>query len=468
MLMRWVVVGTLLLSALAGCADNSTDFESGASVPIEVDGFEIAAENGVVRGVVTNDAGIPVPGARISLLGTEFFADTPTNGTFRFVNVTAGLQTVRAEAATFQVYEGPVEVIAGTVSWHNVTLVPKDGRGAGYRPHVHDYWGELTEITIMDEAVDIRERPAPGSAFHTHPTLNMLANTAVYSNTGSDYPIYFPEDVDPPAIVYPGTAEMQITLSWPTGPAAPDAFGLRYYSANSTKEGELEPQPSGSTWTIPVTPDMADNAHQFFTLWRIYVTSPNDFRETTSWKPVVITDPITVMIKLIKGYEPPLDPPHPEFWKNTDQIEVRNGSQAVRVNSGDTDPRVLSADEEKIVPPGTDVLRMDFSWGYADVPNAPIDDKYKLYWKTGGHRQPVYSEDRIFWETAEPVVDEDYRRVYELQLPAEDTDAFYQKKSEWEWYVIWDGADEDDYVAQEPHRTVDFYLRVVAKNLADE
>lgn len=107
----WIAL-PLLVALLAGCTDTPTE------VPLEDGGFDdvpvvVDDQTGGIRGVVINDAIIPVEGAAVKLLSTEFSATTDSQGRFTFSKVPPGTYFLSAEKALHQSIQSSVEVKAG-------------------------------------------------------------------------------------------------------------------------------------------------------------------------------------------------------------------------------------------------------------------------------------------------------------------------------------------------------------------
>jgi TonB-linked SusC/RagA family outer membrane protein len=81
-----------------------------------------AQATGRITGVVTSDAGRPVPYAQIGVQATSFRAITDTAGRYRIVNVPAGQYTVHVAALGHAAKDVPVTVSAGGTATADVTL----------------------------------------------------------------------------------------------------------------------------------------------------------------------------------------------------------------------------------------------------------------------------------------------------------------------------------------------------------
>lgn len=428
--------------SLSGCTSDggggslvSVDYETGEPVEVEP-GLFVAENRGAVRGQVVNDAGSPVSEARVSLIATEFYDDTGPDGRFLLANVTLGDHQLRVEAIGFQAHEQSVLVTKTNITDLDVVLLPDTSRGAGYRPHVHDYWGERTEHVLMDESVE----PRATRSFPNPPP-------AVQAATSDEYVIPIPVTEPEPNLVYPGANEVQVTLRWTQSECTASAFGLRYVAANGD-EDTLASQAPGSPFVIPVTPARTDNGHQTFTLWEFYI-QPDDLG------PRACPGPVDVEIKVRKGSDPPLEPPHPDFWQGKHSLVLLDDA----VVSGSTQTltrRAFELPAGQLLPPGAERMRIVFWWDYGAANGTQPTLPHVLTWRTS-QQYPVETPYSAY-ERADPVEEASQFLVYEIDLAPSQTDAFYQKRSTWQWLPSVDGF-EDDY-HQPDRRPRDYHLTV--------
>jgi outer membrane receptor protein involved in Fe transport len=71
------------------------------------------AQTGAVRGSVTDDAGRPLPGARVTVVGTSLAAESRPDGTFELRAVPAGSRTMRAQRIGYRLAAQTVQVLSG-------------------------------------------------------------------------------------------------------------------------------------------------------------------------------------------------------------------------------------------------------------------------------------------------------------------------------------------------------------------
>jgi TonB-dependent starch-binding outer membrane protein SusC len=81
-----------------------------------------AQSTGSVTGVVTSDAGVPVPGVQISIVALRLGTTTSADGRFLLTRVPAGVHTLRANRLGFRVSAQSVTVAAGQTTTANLVL----------------------------------------------------------------------------------------------------------------------------------------------------------------------------------------------------------------------------------------------------------------------------------------------------------------------------------------------------------
>jgi hypothetical protein len=391
---------------------------------------DAAPGNGEIRGKILDDAGLPIRNALVSLLETEFSTKTDQNGSFRFANVTPGVKTLRIVATDYRVYEGKAEVRADRVTLMTVTLVPLSDRGPGYQQHLHDYWGANKELLLMDTQVHWSK----GGTFAQNYGAAGEALTAYYQPNNGNWWHYFaiPNRADSlPPIVLPGTESIRITITWTKANADVDAFILAYKPANTGTYKEMPAVASGVERTLTITAEEADNGHQLFSLWQFRI------KPAPRTTPMTIPGPIQVKMVQVKGLVP-VEPAHEDFWNGTDTLVLRNFTATHRVSTNSIGgcaeyAQVTPLEKGKLVPPGTNRLAMRFEWRYSDATLAgtPADGEMKLFWKPANLR-PDTPYDQF--HSAEPKKLGARSHLYDIQVNASQTDAFYQKNSNWVFY----------------------------------
>lgn len=414
----WVLVALLLTGALAGCSGKGAA-PLGADL-VDVGGILVARDKAVVGGSVVSDAGLAVPRARISVLGSDLFTDADARGAFLLVNVTAGDVELQVSHTSYKAHIHRLTVAGGSRVDVNLTLLPLDSLGVEL-PHLHDHWGGKDTYQLLDKEIDLGAAPQ-GSPY---PDEYWLAYSAVYRGNQNVTPWEIPLDETPhggPALVLPGTARLDVSMSW--SDAVTEGFGLCVDSANNDPVKCFAPQPSPATFAIAVSPTMADAGHQPFSLWRLSLYA----RPLTQGggNPDVITGTAAVQATLTRG-ELLVDPPHPDFWAAGNEVlvmdEVRAGSAACCSAPAEFYP-------DAIVPPGTTRMRLEHTWTI-DGAAAQLPWEFRALARTAAMNP--HTTPRADWLQPEPTAGSmaEKRVVYEFDVGPDATDGYYQQSSFW-------------------------------------
>ncbi|HUR62260.1 MAG TPA: carboxypeptidase-like regulatory domain-containing protein [Candidatus Thermoplasmatota archaeon] len=447
------IAALFLLSLMAGCASkvpessgvgagridqtlvDATAAPSGGSGAAP--GTPPKAGFGTIEGVIVDDANLTLAGAGVSLLGTQLFANSGKRGEFRFADLKPDVYGIRVQAPSFQVHEGKVTVAEGKVTKAVITMVPLDGRGPGYRPHLHDYWGRETTLTLMDDDVDLRVPTSENG--NVDPNLYAADVTAEYPNENHTMYFHIPSDARAdgrPALVLPATKEMRVTITWDQADVQVKQFGIGYTpaSASRTTFYNMHPHVSGDPWVIPTQPKDTDNGHQYFTLWKFSIWTANKYSDL-GFTPETIRGPIHVRIDLVKG-EVPVDPPHADLWNGTTEMVVRGfGQETYFATACCTESNVrMALDQGALVPPGTHRMHLKFTWMFRPnnnnpVPPSPLDGEWSVSWKPASMDGNAHGTGDYL--TAEPSKTGTQSKEWDIEVAPGDTDAFYQSASNW-------------------------------------
>lgn len=375
---------------------------------------QAAPGNGEIRGLVYDVGEVPVAGAVVALLGTEATATSGPEGAFRFVNVSAGRHTLRVDAADYVAHEGAVDVVPGRVTEVLVRVAYPPGQDAGSRPHLHDYWGTDTTITLVDAAIVVD-------------ALVVGAN----SQLAWDVPIPDDRTDGRPALVFPATANVTVTVAWDAQDIMLPAVGVRWRTAANDTQYESPLQPPGQPFTIPVLPVEADNGHQLFSLWTFQIYSGSR-QHPSSHTPGLADGEFNVRIDVAKG-QLLADPPHPDHWGTNDTLVVRGWGKVtgMLVAAPEACPTAhrFAMDEDAIVPPGTLTLAIRFHWQPATLPSGhPGERAWTLLAKPADlpPDAPLSS-----YTPLQPSGGQGTDLQYAVPLSQAQADAFYQSKSNW-------------------------------------
>lgn len=442
----------LLASLLAGCGDRPgpdgrDDGDGEPDAPPEEVTYEVApgknvtvtvaGNKGIVQGAVHTDAGSVLKGARVSLLGTDFFMDTLADGSFRFVNVTAGRHDLQTTAPGFQGDVRTIQVQAAKATLVDVVLIPADGVGGDGIPHLHDYWGGKDTYTLVDAQYDLTA-PDPDS-FTPAPVQQLSLVVAKPNPNANSTDTYWRLPIlegtgDGPPLVLPGTARMEVALSWDASEVTVADFGLAYFSAAPASLTVLGRQAGPALWSIDVNETMDDNGHQQWSLWRLFLYTTQVSQRSP---PAVYTmgGPVNVVITLHRGNVIE-EPAHRDFWGTNDTLVLRPLDLVTSVTTVCCQARAgyqsLFLPDQALVPPGAKRMRIEFIAKYQGATGpSPADLDYTLTWRTAALNPQT--DTLADWVEIEPTVDEPNHKVWEFELQPGDTDAYYQSRSLWEW-----------------------------------
>lgn len=474
----WLLAAPLLLVLLAGCSGAKAPPQSATDAPPQPVTYEIepgknvtvivAANKGIIQGTVYTDAGSRLTGARISVVGTSLFADSAGDGTFRFVNVTAGLHDLIVTAPGFQGHRRTIEVAPGKATVVDIVLVPALGVAGDDIPHVHDYWGGRDSFVLVDANYDLTqpnpESPVPTPAQQALLMVQKPNPTANTTDTWWRVPILEGLGDDGPPLVLPGTARVDFELTWNPDEVTVDSFGLAYFSAAPESVTVLGRQAGPALWSIAVNETMDDNGHQQWSFWRFYLyTTPVSQRSPPDL--YAVTGSLQVKITLHRGNVIE-EPGHRDFWGGNDTLILRDLSVVTTIPTACCQARSgyqsLDLDGETIVPPGTVRMRVEFTVRYQGATGeTPLDLDYTLTWKTAALNPQTETIQQ--WTEMDPIVDEKNHKVWEFELQPGEADAYYQRSSLWEWKPWPRPFSEDGYWLET--RTREFQLGVQVWNV---
>lgn len=447
----------LLTAGLAGCTAEDPAADAGL---LGADGA--ADEQGMLHVMAYAEYGAPLDGARVSLLGTIFGQETDGTGVAQFPNVPSGTYTLRIEMNKFLPEEREVAVAAGGMAHEEFTLLLKNPSGDA-RTHLHDYWGSDTEVLVVEAEMPAVPRYQTDTfAWWPEGYNNALNGIHRMNNnqTGEDpdYTFRVPwEETTPdgrPALIYPGTALIDITLDWDSPLTRAEKMGVAYIAPESDELVLLARQPSGSLWSIPILPHMADNGHQAFSFWNFFLYSGNDPGNPDFTPQYSFDEPFHVTVTVHKGAIPH-EPPHRDFWEDGPVKQLRIEAEQEISTMTVRDWRVENSGhvflpEDVLVPPGTRQLVVEYTYIHGD-PNNNDDQGTMPQPQTLTFRMA----DQNPWETpvgeyrqfpatecAEPAEAGTCLR-YDIDLESGWSDAFYQTKSLWAFLTNVEGSEDE-------------------------
>lgn len=285
----------------------------------------------------------------------------------------------------------------------------------GERPHTHDYWEGAMSVTLLDEDVPVMIAhnhlfDEPPREQHTHGCDETLAS----DSQGGSRKFSLPEGI----IVLPGTEQLSFLIDW----TAPTITGLRLLVRPANQHDLLDAGivTNGEPLLLPLTPEMVDMGHATRTSWVFFLcadgSSPASLAEGS----------VHANVMAMRAPELPLDPPHPDWWRDATEIELANltatASGATVLNKGDAWIHV-PLEHGQIVPSGTKSLHAhvqvrDNTPSADALPVIPI-----LYYRDSTVPEWVY-------KTAEVVDDH-----LHIDVDHNMVDGVYAHESNWDFWV---------------------------------
>jgi hypothetical protein len=469
----FLLVAALLLSGCASSHPNGqvATAESGSTIVVDNgEGGRVAVNltngTGAVVGQVLSDAGFGLPGARVTIWGAETGDTTNDAGWFQITHIPPGTRSMRAEHESYRPAESEVKVHAGRAVRVTITLVPAIDGDAGDRPHIHDYWAGRKEVLVVDGSFDFypqRGAGALGTAQRGASTVVGSYQVPCVSGSKNEIlstyasPFYFS---DPSQTVWAGTSTLEVTVTWTASDyVGGDKVGIVYRPANATSYSWTDGIASATQYRIPVEPPMWDAGHQLFTLWQFYVCigGKNEVGPTQAFAGREFVGKYHVKMTMRQEYPVIAETAHPRFWANGTSVRVlesyRNLSCSATttvcwggVVAGRTNyPDYFRWGAKSLVPPGTSKVIANLSWTY----QLPTDSRALTITFSPANVPPQQKTDLSKFFGGKVVASQANRRSIEYNVKPGESDAFYQKRSN--WYFMWaiDGQEaQDGYIHQ--------------------
>ncbi|MBI2077407.1 MAG: carboxypeptidase regulatory-like domain-containing protein [Euryarchaeota archaeon] len=120
----FLVAGLLVAASWAGCVSDEGEPKSSSSPTTEAPPPTVTVETGSLAGTVTDDEGLPLPGAEVVIAQPAREAETDAGGAFTFNELDPGTYTVVAQKLGFESNAKKVEVRAGEVTNATFQLAP--------------------------------------------------------------------------------------------------------------------------------------------------------------------------------------------------------------------------------------------------------------------------------------------------------------------------------------------------------
>lgn len=125
------------------------------------------AQSGVLAGLVTDSAKVPLPGAQVTLVGTRFGSTTGMDGRYRIVGIVAGSYSVRVQriGAKAQTFDN-ITIKDGTEATLNATLAATSLQLGGYVVSASRRVEKITDAPATITRIDAEQiRFAVGNSF---------------------------------------------------------------------------------------------------------------------------------------------------------------------------------------------------------------------------------------------------------------------------------------------------------------
>lgn len=405
---------------------------------------------GAIEGIVLNENGAPLLGAHITILTTPLYTESDKDGRFNFPEVTPGVYTLRTDRKDYESLEDAVTVSLEKVTDVTITLLAPGSSNVGFRDHLHDFWGDESTITLFSGTVGQRPLWTEGSGGQT-PPFCVKAVGAVQLDYDRCYVLPF--SLKDGMIVPPGTKELHVTVAWDKQDLVKKVdFG--YSTANTSTIKYVSTAP-GVVEVIPVAEKAPDHGHAKFSAWRfqlLQVAEPApgvNFGNDQFNQRMLPTYKVT--IHAVKGTIYP-EAPHARFWEESGRLVLMErgflnitGYPTPRTR----DPTVIvcgtvqcfTLKDKYLVPPGTTKLEVTMEWSYGANCPASLFDQKSVAFRTGEGNPAKATLASLRVEEGQY---SGSKVTYAFKVKDIETDAFYQKKSNWLFMVAHKGQERAD------------------------
>lgn len=331
--------------------------------------------------------------------------------------------------------------------------------------HPHDYWDGRESVTLVDgETVQI-----DWGQWTAECALTASCHQA------PKFMVDVPVDPEDPRFVYPGTGQVDVTLTWESEGLEQSARTLlpvvclsnRAFVPNcetddlSTNDTHVYESP-GETWSISddgiVNRQTADPPHALKSNWRFLVRPCSDGSPSGQCYPQLVPNvgmtqfTMTVTIHRAPG-DLPVDPPHFAFYGEEDQLTVLEGYKVASGAAKGTQQQWMSQnlrnDPLVLWRIGGAQIRAAEGLGQSEQPVIPFETLQvtaQIEWKTdtGGDLELRYRTAADNW-------DDPWRSVesasscgdgcidYTIPVTQEEADSPYALQTQWEFGIFHTG-----------------------------
>ncbi len=281
--------------------------------------------------------------------------------------------------------------------------------------HIHDYWGQLDRLTVVDFA---------------HPGGGAKGTGPGYAN-GEDIEVRSFQPVS--GSVFPqGTAAVEITFSWVDDEldsyTAPTVW---MKTANQTSTMKVGAIATGEVVLLNVTAGDADLPHQLLSAWlfELRMSSPEPM-------PLRFKGAVHLKVDAIRGLDILPFPAHPDAWQGAMELPLLEFSGSLTYFEDVQDygcngaecPEIIRPASGAIVPHNATTVRVTLT--YTDPTQA--GPTLVLYYHSGTSRE---YEEAIPTTYAYSPTSSSRDAVYELEV-GEGGDGPYALQSQWEFTVV--------------------------------
>lgn len=308
--------------------------------------------------------------------------------------------------------------------------------------HVHDRWDGALAKTLMDDTV------STASSVQVRPGQTLAETVGCVFTCGSRAPFTLPEG----SIVPPGTDRLEVSVSWqdddpPVG--ALTAVSLTYVPADRAEPDWTSWRTSPGTWTINTTVEMADGGHAQHSLWRFavnvetWIEAPDGTLVTSPPRIAASGMAFDVQVRALRDdVSLPLEPPHPDHWRNGSSWTVLEGTWSgeatsatfVSVEDRQGNDAWINGSNHRIIPPGTETLVAVVNWTNGSPTEQVSPSEAEIDWS---NRFGFFTT----LQPWEPAVAEDGRYVFTMPVADNMTDGLYADRSRWTFWISIDGQE---------------------------
>lgn len=449
-----LLAAVFAITLLSGCAGRGAPSSGTSEVPqgrVDVrfvpTGVEAPSGQGSLSGVVMDVFGYPIPGARVSILGTTHFTDTGDWGHFRLQGIAAGTHEVlvteapqiRAVAPVYHPIRSKVDIRDNQITSIVAHLIPLVMPSGDAGPHRHDYWAaDAFKARVLDKTVSFTGTSTCGAIGSTSSTYCVIP--------GPEF--YLPPDpkAENQNLILPGTQEIEVKVSWESSSPL-HRVGVYFRSAFNSKNAYLLPKENGETTRIRTEWEMTDKGHQWGSRWTFGLYVPGHDVPALNRSATNAFPPLHVEIGLRKGTLP-IDGGHPDLWRGNESLELANlkrsfscsGGQAGQCNNRYS----LSFFPNPFVPMETRWMELRLNWSAASTIGTWQGTMGTPLNTTGGCPRPIPGRE----------ADSKAKTTnWTIQLGPAETDSPYVKKTGWAFCLIADPS---------PLASMTTYVRLIA------